>query len=743
MYRVGTKKFHNSFPNAGPSSHSIRSAPSGQIAPINHNPIAMQTPTNLNKISLLLLFVAVVGLQSTFAQETPSTQLNSKSAYHNQLFFNRFLINPTFSLVRENKSYINILHRNQYATFADNDQNYFLGFSNKLNDRTALGASVYSQWSGVVQEFGFNANYATAVRLGEKNKLTFGTNLTYFSEGIDRNRIITADADNAIEEAQKENKLAIQPGVTLSLGQFDIGLYAQDLLKYNQTTNEFATNLGTKSVKASLQYTYEFLQNRGFFANARLMPLVQVGQNQDGSMNYVASMMLDLPDYGWFQTNFDQEYGISTGIGFNLSKKMSLGYLLERDIMNKETDLGWNHEVTLAYTLDREHNAKGLFAEGSEDEKVDMIVRNYEEQILALKEEVEQNKAAVNKMAAQNGATRNGLTQDDAAGNRIARNSVATNNAGQNKVDSIDENAFGEFNDRDVMDAMASMDDQEARELAYENRLVLDELMLRQDSIDAARTAEFDARLASLVDVLKDEIKRSMGAGQDADKGYNTAVAAVESKVEAFKNGDAITSENNEDAVAAVDVANNEIIAKDVISEDAVATVDVATTDVIIEDAITEDALAVNEAVQTQKEEAYTRDFEFESMDKVLGEVIARPAVTANAADSMKDGAKLPIKHMKSSALVGANSGYYVIANVYKSRKYLDAFMKDLKQKGLDAKYFYNKENGLHYVYLADYNYKEDAKLAYVSDLDGKYNAEKWIMQVDNASSIVENYYED
>ena len=602
---------------------------------------------------MLLFFCAVLGLQSSFGQEQSPT-LGTTSTYQNQLFFNRFLINPTFSLVRENKSYINILHRNQYATFEDNDQNYFLGFSNKLNDRTALGISIYSQWSGVVQEFGFNANYATAVRLGEKNKLTFGTNITYFTKGLDKNRIIVADADNKLEESKKESQIAIKPGVTLSLGQFDFGVYATDLFKYNQTTNEFVTDLGTKSLKASVQYTYEFMQNRGLLANARLMPLVQVGQNEDGSVNYVGSMLLDLPDYGWFQTNFDQQYGLSLGLGFNLSKKMSLGYLLERDVMNKEADLGWNHEVTLAYTLDREHNAKGLFAEGSEDAKVDRIVRNYEEQILALKAEVEKNKAA---NAKKDAITRNAITKD-------ATTQVA---------------------DREVMEAMASMNDADANALAYENRLILDELILRQDSIDAARTAAFDLRLQSLVAVLKDSISRSMQLPeQNGGLAYNTAVASNDTKSQL-------------------------IIKKDVATE-----------------------------------EAYTRTLKFEPVHKVLGEIISKPAVTQNAdADDMKDGVKLPFKTMKQSDLVGVKSGYYVIANVFKSRKYLDAFMGDLKQKGLDAGYFYNKENGLHYVYLADYNYKSDAKTAYVSNMNGRYNAEKWIMQVDNASAIVDNFYED
>lgn len=686
---------------------------------------------------MIALFCAVLGLQSVQAQEQ-APSLGTKSTYHNQLFFNRFLINPTFSLVREDKSYITLLHRNQYATFEDNDQNYFLGFSNKLNETTALGASVYSQWSGVVQEFGFNANYAKAIRLSDKNSLTFGTNLTYFTEGIDRNRIITADADNAIEDSQKESQIAIQPGITLSMGQFDFGVYATDLFKYNQTTNEFSTNLGAKTVRASVQYTYEFMQNRGMLANARLMPLVQVGQQQDGSMNYIGSILLDLPDYGWFQTNFDMEYGLSAGLGFNLSKKMSLGYLLERDIVNQEADLGWNHEVTLAYTLDREHNAKGLFAEGSEDAKVDRIVRNYEEQILALKAEVEKNKAAINKRDALAQAA---TTQNDNVA--VANTSKGTDTL---KKTVLTGDAASEFDDRDVMEAMLGQSDTEANDLAYENRLILDELILRQDSIAAARAAAFDERLAAMVAVLKDSLQRSMQTPQQRSEAYRTAVAVNNARFEAMnkknvsaagyateaisKKKDALEAEVSAPVAA---VSKSAPVEKIIIVEKKTPMVDVA--EAVAENANTSDIAS---------EKAYTRTVQFEPVSKVLGEIITKPAVTLSGdAGNMKDGVKLPIKTMKKSDLVGVTSGYYVIANVFKSRKYLDAFLGDLKKKGLDAGYFYNKENGLHYVYLADYNYKSDAKTAYVSNMNGQYSADKWIMQVDNTSSIVDNFYED
>ncbi len=44
---------------------------------------------------------------------------------------------------------------------------------------------------------------------------------------------------------------------------------------------------------------------------------------------------------------------------------------------------------------------------------------------------------------------------------------------------------------------------------------------------------------------------------------------------------------------------------------------------------------------------------------------------------------------------------------------------------------------------LADYNFKEEAEMAYVSNLNGKYNDEKWIMQIDDHSAIVDNMHEN
>ncbi|MFZ9032290.1 MAG: PorP/SprF family type IX secretion system membrane protein [Robiginitalea sp.] len=536
--------------------------------------------------------IIVIGLalcaQRTHGQETP-TDFRIKSPFHNQLFFNRFLINPTFSLVRENKSYLNILHRNQYASFEDNIQNYYLGFSNKMNENTALGIGLYGQWEGVMQEFGFNANYATSVRLGSNTRLAFGTNVTYVSQGLDRSRMVTQENDPTLLETGKQSKIAIQPGTALSLGRFDIGLYARNLIEYNQTTNELVTGFNTQNLRASLQYTHYLQSRSGLFAGGRIMPLLQFGQGTEDRFNYIGSLLLDLPEYGWFQTTYDNTYGLSMGLGFNLNRRLSIGYLMEKDLSEDGGNLGWNHELSLAYTFKEDNGGSESYVADSKDAQIDAIVRNYEEQILELRAELSKEPGAAGSVEA----------------------------------------------------------------LAYENRLILDELMWRQDSVEKARNALFEKKFETMVRLVRQEIRE----------------------------GDA------------------------------------------------------REPVREQR--AY--------QNRVQTAVASATPATRKPSRPLtrKDFRELPIKAKNRSDIVGVSSGYYLIANVYKNEKYLNAFMKSLKQKGLNAKQFYNTENGLYYVYLADFHNKAAAKNAYVSNLQGRYRDEKWIMEVYNPAATAQVSYKE
>lgn len=536
------------------------------------------------KICLLVIVLLAMVPKILDAQET-SNRYNVKSPFHNQLFFNRFLINPTYSLVRENKSYLNVLMRNQYSGYEDNNQNYYLGFSNKLDENTALGLGVYGRWSGIVQEFGFNANYATAVKIGQKSALAFGANINYLSQGLDKNRIVTNENDPIIEDARKENKINVEPGLNLTMGNFDFGVFFRDLVSYNQTMDELLTNFNTQNLATTVQYTHKFKHAGGIFENGRFMPLVQLSTNVNDELSYTGSLLLELPKVGWVQSTYDNTYGFSSGIGFNLNKKLSLGYLMEKNLNAIGDNLGWNHELSLAYSFNDELRGLGVDVNivSSEDERVDEIVRNYEEQLGQLRQQMK-NESIVPK----------------------------------------DDNS-----------------------LAFENRLVLDELILRQDSIERARDRMFERRFETMVRLLRHEMRQEQK----------------------------LPKEKIRSSYAQIGVAEN-----------------------------------------------------------------SKKNIKMNNRAELFDDAM--IKAQNKSDLIGVESGYYLIANVFKNKTYLKSFMEKLKKEGLDARKFYNKENGLHYVYLADFKTKNDASIAHVNHLDGAYENEKWIMEVYNPMATADISFE-
>ncbi|MBO0324196.1 PorP/SprF family type IX secretion system membrane protein [Muricauda sp. CAU 1633] len=78
----------------------------------------------------------------------------------------------------------------------------------------------------------------------------------------------------------------------------------------------------------------------------------------------------------------------------------------------------------------------------------------------------------------------------------------------------------------------------------------------------------------------------------------------------------------------------------------------------------------------------------------------------------------------------GLEPGFYLITNVFGTKKYYESFMLTLKQKGLDPKSFYRSINKYNYVYLERYNTMEEARRARDSQFNGKYMDKIWIFRV-------------
>jgi len=78
----------------------------------------------------------------------------------------------------------------------------------------------------------------------------------------------------------------------------------------------------------------------------------------------------------------------------------------------------------------------------------------------------------------------------------------------------------------------------------------------------------------------------------------------------------------------------------------------------------------------------------------------------------------------------GLEPGFYLIANVYGTKKYFDNFMKTLREQGLEPKSFYRSLNKYNYVYLERYNTMAEAREARDSKFFGKYIEKTWIFRI-------------
>ncbi len=78
----------------------------------------------------------------------------------------------------------------------------------------------------------------------------------------------------------------------------------------------------------------------------------------------------------------------------------------------------------------------------------------------------------------------------------------------------------------------------------------------------------------------------------------------------------------------------------------------------------------------------------------------------------------------------GLEPGFYLIANVFGTKKYYENFMKTLKGRGLSPGSFYRTVNGYNYVYLQRYNSINEARKARDSKFNGKYQDKLWIFRV-------------
>ncbi|MGH2665261.1 PorP/SprF family type IX secretion system membrane protein [Flavobacterium sp.] len=267
----------------------------------------------------------------------------------NSLKFNKFLINPTFSFVREDESFINLHNKTQWSEFENAPKAYFVSYSGKFREDNGIAFGIFKRNYGILTSFGAVGNFARNIAMSNDNNFTFGLNLAYLNSGLNTGDIITNDlTDPSLQNIPKNSLVTINPGINYSTAVMDFGLSANNIFTYNFSDSGLVSEDPAKSVAGHIMYT-GYMYNSGFFENAKFSTMIKGEMAKDKTI-LSGSVLFNAPRGGWVQAGYNSLYGVSGGLGLIIAKKISIGYTVEKG-MGNFSNFGISHEIVLAYKI--------------------------------------------------------------------------------------------------------------------------------------------------------------------------------------------------------------------------------------------------------------------------------------------------------------------------------------------------------------------------------------------------------
>lgn len=296
---------------------------------------------------LLLLIIFFYGtLQLLYSQDHEDGVVSFSLPVRNSLKFNRFVVNPTFSFVREQSTNISFYNKRQWIQFDDAPQTYLASYSGRFRENEGIAIGLFQQNYGILTTFGAVANFAHNVVLQEDSNLTFGMNVAFYKSGLNKSKVITNYSDPSLENIPSNALITVNPGMNYGTAFLDFGLSVNNLILYNIKTSRIVENDPERSIEAHIMHT-GYLDTYGFFDKSKFSALLKTEFKKDKAV-ISGLMMLTIPKGMWAQAGYNTVYGMSGGIGLNITPKISIEYNFEKGTGNL-SNFGSSHEIVFAY----------------------------------------------------------------------------------------------------------------------------------------------------------------------------------------------------------------------------------------------------------------------------------------------------------------------------------------------------------------------------------------------------------
>ncbi|WP_417860889.1 type IX secretion system membrane protein PorP/SprF [Winogradskyella sediminis] len=293
----------------------------------------------------LLLILCFCSVQTFYAQEDDGV-VSLAIPTRNSLTFNRYTINPTFSFVREQTKYISFYNKREWVQFENAPLTYLASYSGRFGENIGAGLGLFQQNYGVLTTFGGILNFAYNATLGYDSNLTFGLNIGAYKSGINTGNVVTNFNDPSLQNVPENFLITINPGINYGTEFLDFGVSINNLALYNLESSALIEDNPQQSVQAHVMYT-GYMSSRGFFDESKFTGLLRSEfQKEETIISGVA--MVTVPKGIWGQVGYNTLYGVSGGIGLNITTQIAIEYNYET-AFGDLNNYGPSHEISLAY----------------------------------------------------------------------------------------------------------------------------------------------------------------------------------------------------------------------------------------------------------------------------------------------------------------------------------------------------------------------------------------------------------
>jgi len=627
----------------------------------------------------------------------------------NNLLLNRFLINPTFSAVKESDSYITLYHRNQWIQFDDSPELYMLSYSGKYGERAGVGIGIYQQNLGIITSFGGIGNYAYEIPLKEKMSLTLGFNLAYYTSGVNRNKAVTNEPDPAILALRNNSVLTLKPGINFSWGSFDMGIYAENLVDYDFKSSEMVKEYSEKIYTSHVVYNHQMQNQEGLFDEGyfRLMLRGRLSQSED--FQYGGSIMVNFPKLGWVQAGVDDFFGVGIGAGAHLTKKLSLCYTYERVINEGLVNFGPTHEITISYRFAGKENEQKNNYKSAPKKPTASINRNQKQaksNIINEEEEVEEDSVTEEyEDLAEEPIVVEPATKRKKS---VTKKNTATTSNKTTSTDLDEGESVSKTFDKNI-------EFEKLRMTLDENNLKLLEIIVKQDSIENLKKADFEKRIENMMHYIQ-RLETTI-TEKDCNCEPKSTVVTEEKTVETTTTKTTVKSPERAVIKNEKTDLNSKLNAMKSSSKKEEIKLPITKKNTVE----TELENKIITLTKSKNDESKTNtNTKFSLSDEEIKAYYSR--LTDKKRATAKKGNFLEVENQEP--------GFYIIANVFSEPAFADDFLKKLKKQGIKASYFINPKNNFRYVYLKKHSEWSEALISYYTNVDNTYFEEIWIMNI-------------